>query len=415
MSARRNICELSWRGRIFQPGLVERRKARYDNGLAHPRIDFLFFDAGGGHRAAATALDAIARQQSRPWEVRLVDLNDILGRYDILKKLTGQGLEDIYNIILARGWTLGSTQMLPVMQLGIGLFHGQHVKLMSEFWSQDTPDMVVSVVPNFNRALYQAYRAVRPRAPYVTTLTDLADYPPHFWMEPGQDQYFICGSPKAVDQARAMGYPADRVLPTSGMILRPSFYDVAPIDRPAARQELGLDPALPTALVLFGGHGAPVIANIVRDLEPLAGRLQLIVMCGHNEGLAGRLRSQTRRLRVHIEGFTKQVPRFMQMADFMIGKPGPGSVSEAIQMGLPVIVERNAWTLPQERYNADWIRERQVGFVLDSFRHIRKTAAQLAQPATLAAYRSRARAIHNQAIFEIPDLLQRLLDSSVHN
>ena len=54
----------------------------------------------------------------------------------------------------------------------------------------------------------------------------------------------------------------------------------------------------------------------------------------------------------------------MLLSDFFIGKPGPGSVSEAVAMRLPVIVERNAWTLPQERYNAEWILEKQVGLVV---------------------------------------------------
>ena len=58
----------------------------------------------------------------------------------------------------------------------------------------------------------------------------------------------------------------------------------------------------------------------------------------------------------------------MHLADFFIGKPGPGSISEAIAMKLPVIVERNAWTLPQERYNADWVLEQGAGFVLPNFR-----------------------------------------------
>ena len=75
----------------------------------------------------------------------------------------------------------------------------------------------------------------------------------------------------------------------------------------------------------------------------------------------------------------------MQTADFFIGKPGPGSVSEALAMHLPVIVERNAWTLPQERYNADWILEKEVGEVLSSFREIVPAVARLIEPATLSA------------------------------
>ena len=65
-----------------------------------------------------------------------------------------------------------------------------------------------------------------------------------------------------------------------------------------------------------------------------------------------------------MEGFTSQVPFYMAISDFFIGKPGPGSVSEAVAMKLPVIVERNAWTLPQERYNADWILENHLGLVV---------------------------------------------------
>ena len=59
-----------------------------------------------------------------------------------------------------------------------------------------------------------------------------------------------------------------------------------------------------------------------------------------------------------------QIPYFMSLSDFFIGKPGPGSISEALAMKLPVIVERNSWTLPQERYNADWVLEKDVGIVV---------------------------------------------------
>ena len=92
--------------------------------------------------------------------------------------------------------------------------------------------------------------------------------------------------------------------------------------------------------------------------------LQLIFICGRNEKLADALRSRRSRLRSFVEGFTTQVPFYMLLSDFFIGKPGPGSVSEAVAMRLPVIVERNAWTLPQERYNAEWVLEKQVGLVV---------------------------------------------------
>jgi 1,2-diacylglycerol 3-beta-galactosyltransferase len=378
--------------------------------LAPPRIDFLFFDAGGGHRSAATALEVIITQQQRPWDVRLVDMNDVMAKTDIFKKLTGYGLEDIYNLALERGWTWGSTHLLKLMQWFIRMFHAQEVRLIEQFWRSNPPDAVVSVIPHFNRAIFEALRKVTATAPYVTIITDFADYPPNFWIVPGQRQYIISGTKKGVDQALAMGHPKDRVFGTSGMILRPSFYDVPSIDRSAERRILGLDPALPTGLILFGGFGAPVMERIVESLQGMAGRLQLILMCGHNEKLAEKLKSHRGNLRLHVEGFTREVPRFMQMSDFMVGKPGPGSVSEAIHMGLPVIVERNSWTMPQERYNAEWLEEHGVGFVLSTFRDIRGAIDKLLTPGELEKYRQRAAQIQNRAIFEIPDLLQQVLE-----
>jgi hypothetical protein len=77
-----------------------------------------------------------------------------------------------------------------------------------------------------------------------------------------------------------------------------------------------------------------------------------------------------------------------------------------------VIVERNAWTLPQERYNADWILENEVGEVLNSFRQIVPAVARLIDPATLTRYRANAVAMKNRAVFEIPDILQKILEHS---
>ena len=56
-------------------------------------------------------------------------------------------------------------------------------------------------------------------------------------------------------------------------------------------------------------------------------------------------------------------PEVLEWQQVDIGKPGPGSISEAVAMKLPVIIERNSWTLPQERYNADWVKERQAGMI----------------------------------------------------
>jgi 1,2-diacylglycerol 3-beta-galactosyltransferase len=264
------------------------------------------------------------------------------------------------------------------------------------------------LIPNFNRALKLSLEAALPGTPLATILTDIADYPPHFWIE-RQTQYLICGSDRAVAQARELGHDASRVFRASGMILNPRFYEPIDADRGAQRQRLGLDPLLPTGLVLFGGEGSAVMLEIARRLEAAARPLQLILICGRNQKLAAALRAMRSRVPMYVEGFTREVPYYMHLSDFFIGKPGPGSISEAIAMKLPVIVERNAWTLPQERYNCEWVREQDVGLVLRNFRGIGAAVEELLAPATYARMRANGAAQTNRAVFEIPDMLEAIV------
>jgi 1,2-diacylglycerol 3-beta-galactosyltransferase len=147
-----------------------------------PAVDLVFFDAGGGHRAAANALNGVIAEQQRPWNVRLVNLQELLDPLDIFRKITGVRLEDLYNLVLAKGWTLGSAELLKLIHLVIRLNYRAGVRLLERHWRRTQPDLVVSLVPNFNRVMYDALRAARPATPYLTVLTDLADYPPHFWI-----------------------------------------------------------------------------------------------------------------------------------------------------------------------------------------------------------------------------------------
>jgi 1,2-diacylglycerol 3-beta-galactosyltransferase len=367
------------------------------------KIDFIYFDAGGGHRAAATALKSVIESQNRPWEIRLVNLQEVLHSLDVFRKVTGIRLEDIYNKMLAKGWTLGSAQGLIFMHGVIRLYHAPVARLLTRHWKDTSPDMVVSLVPNFNRVMYDGLRAALPKVPYVTILTDFADFPPHFWIEPKQNQYFVCGTEKAVAQASALGHPAERIFAASGMIMRPRFYDPVNVDRAAERARLGLDPTRPTGLVLFGGQGSKVMLEIARNLPDT----QLIFICGKNAQLAERLKALPAAAPRFVEGFTQEVPYYMRLADFFIGKPGPGSISEAVAMHLPVIVERNAWTLPQERYNADWVRERHAGIVLSNFRGIENAVQEML--ASLDSYRASVAKIENRAVFEIPEMLEKIL------
>jgi len=374
------------------------------------RIHLLFHDAGGGHRNAAVALQTVIAQQHRPWNVELVQFQELTDKLDVFRKLTGIRIQEQYNTLLRNGWTLGATQLLSILQTTIRVFHKPLVKLLAKYFRENPADLLVSVIPHFNREIAEAWASVYPERPFVTLLTDFADFPPHFWIEPIKEQHVICGTQHAVWQARALGKDDAHVFATSGMILRPDFYLPDDGDPIALRHELGLQPDRLTGMLLFGGFGSNVMYQIVERLDEARLPVQLIVICGRNEKLVKEFRARGWNLPLHIVGFTREIPHLMRAADFLIGKPGPGSIAEAMVRRLPVIVECNAWTLPQERYNTEWVREKRVGIVLHQFTEIVAGVEQLSEPATLAEFRLNVAGLQNRAVFEIPEILQGLME-----
>ncbi|WP_219213546.1 glycosyltransferase [Variovorax boronicumulans] len=366
-------------------------------------VDLVYLDAGGGHRASALALRAAIARAGLPWTVRLLNLREVLDPTQKFRRMTGMEPEDYYNKRIARGWTAGLAQELRLLQAMIRWWHAPTVRLLQQHWLATEPDLVVSMIPNFNRGLRESLASALPGVPFATVLTDLADHPPRFWIDKGLDQHVVCGSAHALQQARDAGLPASHIHASSGMLLRDDFYAPPPADRAAERLRLGLDPDRPTGIVLFGGQGAKAMLGIAKRLPDT----QLILVCGHNAALAKALAALPARAPRRVLGFTPEVARTMQLADFFIGKPGPGSLSEAVQMRLPVIVVRNRWTLPQERYNTQWVREHEVGLVLPSFARIDTAVAQLVRE--LPRYRAATRRLDNCAVFELPAILERIV------
>lgn len=371
--------------------------------MRQPIVDLVYFNAGGGHRAAALALLEMLQRQRRPWQVRLVNLTEVLDRDDHFRRLTGLAPEDLYNRRLARGWTRGLQHELKLLQAAIRLLHGPLLRRLQAHWQATAPDLVVSLIPNFNRAIGESLAAARPQAPFVTVITDLADLPPSFWIEPTVAQHVVCGTPQARQQALALGVPRERTTLVSGMLLRPAFYELPAFDRERERTDLGLDPARPTAAVMYGGQGSMEMLRIARLLPDL----QLIVFTGHHVALAEALRQLQRPAPMAVLGFTTEVPRLLRLADCFIGKPGPGCLSEALHLGLPVITFDHARTMPQERFNTRWVRELGVGLVLPSLAALPEGVATLLS--RLDDYRARVAWLDNRAIFEVPELLAQLM------
>jgi 1,2-diacylglycerol 3-beta-galactosyltransferase len=380
------------------------------------KLTIVFHHAGGGHRSAADALQATLSTQEHPWEVSLLDIQELLDPLDVIRRATGLRIQDSYNLILRKGWTRVTPFLLRLLQGTIYVYHSAIVKLLRAHWAQNPADMVLSVIPHFNREIAESLRPANSndgaRTPFVTLITDLADYPPHFWIE-RESEYIIAGTDRAREQALSMGHAGDHIFQTSGMILKPKFYEKTAVDRVVERKRLGLDPDSPTGIVLFGGHGSQVMVDIAKKLNDAGSGVQLILICGHNQKLAAQLAKLQTAKPLAIVGFAQNVEYYMALADFFIGKPGPGSISEALQFHLPVIVECNSKTLPQERYNAQWVTEKGYGIVVPSFKKIAPAVHRLLEPATFNEFRRQASKYCNRALFEAPVILEQCAQSNL--
>jgi len=377
------------------------------------KLTIVFHHAGGGHRSAAEALKSTLSSQEHPWDVTLLDFQELLDPLDLLRRATGLRIQDTYNLILRKGWTRFTPQLLVVLQGTIRVYHSPIVKALRAYWAQHPADLVVSVIPHFNRAIADSLRPVTrtpgTKTPFVTLITDLADYPPHFWIE-RESEYIIAGTERARQQALTMGHPPDHIFQTSGMILKPRFYEKTAVDRVSERKQFGLEPDCPTGIVLFGGHGSQVMVDITRKLNQAASGVQLILICGHNQKLAAELTKLPTRKPIAVVGFAENVEYYMALADFFIGKPGPGSISEALQFHLPVLVECNSKTLPQERYNAEWVTEKGYGMVVPTFKRIAPAVQRLLESATFHEFRRKASEYSNRALFEVPAILELCME-----
>jgi 1,2-diacylglycerol 3-beta-galactosyltransferase len=339
---------------------------------------FLIADTGGGHRAAATAVSHyLGRAHPGEFDVEVVD-----PFASASPRLLGR-TAGLYGPLIQRApWLWGgmfhvtnSRVMVRAAELVLRSVDPAIERLMTDL----EPAAVVSFHPLLNRAAVRARRHLGMRVPLVTAVTDLVDVHA-FWASPDVD-LVIVPSPGGMDRCRRNRVPADKLVQV-GLPVDAGFTDDAsdPETRRARRLQLGLDPDRFTVLVCSGADGSGDIERRARLLAGSGLDISLVVICGRNQraysGLGG-LRDRGGRP-VSVHAFVTNMAEWMTAADIVVTKAGPGTIAEALCVGLPLLI---TWYLPgQERGNMEWLIDTGAGRYVPGDAELVDEVAELAVP-----------------------------------
>jgi 1,2-diacylglycerol 3-beta-galactosyltransferase len=316
---------------------------------------FLIADTGGGHRAAATA---VARQLAtdRPGEFDIAIVDPVataspgaLGR-----------TADLYGPLIQHArWLWGALYHVTNSATAVSLVRRSALRPVRETVARlvatQRPMAVVSFHPLLNHLAAEAVHAgATPAPPVITVITDLVDV--HAGWACRDVDAVVIPSPGGLDRCRRAGIPAHSChqlgLPVDAAFARP-FPDVD--ERRSLRGRLGLAEDRFTVLVCGGADGSGGLPPRARAIAASGLDVGLAVICGRNNRARQRLsglRDAAGRV-VPVLGFVDNMADWMRAADVVVTKAGPGTISEALCSGLPMLL---TWYIPgQERGNLEWV------------------------------------------------------------
>jgi 1,2-diacylglycerol 3-beta-galactosyltransferase len=317
-----------------------------------PHIVFYFSDTGGGHRSAAEAIiEAIQLEYQDQVTTEMVDFfksyaprpfNRAADMYPYMVRapqLWGASFHVTDGRARARAIT---TTMWPIARQAARSLVQSH-----------PADLIVTVHPFANSFALRALGKNRP--PFINVVTDMVTTHA-LWYDNRADLILV---PTETARRRAIKYNISpekvRVvgLPVANRYCRPVG------EKTVLREKLGWPLNKPVVLLVGGGEGMGPLAKTAQAIDASGLDVGLVVVCGRNQRLKATLEACAWENPTSIYGFTREMPDFMRAADFIVTKAGPGTIAEALNAELPIILYSK---LPgQEDGNVTFVQEEGAG------------------------------------------------------
>lgn len=305
------------------------------------RLLLLSAPFGDGHRRVALALQQAFERLDPTTEIQLIDLvpgadatRTLLTRLHVEMLRHAPGLwKALYT------FAEGRAQRRLVQRLMCNAGKSTVERALSEH----SPDLILSTHPFASAVLAAMTADEHLSKPFVTCVTDFRAHP--LWAHPEATAHYV-PSPDAQHDVTACGVSPEQVRIT-GIPICEEFALASPDGKKelaALRRRLGVDPNLPTILVMGGGLGLGPLEHITRSLTAIPDGApmpwQVVVVSGKNQALRGCLDAAVRGANVpaHVIGFTERIHEWMHSADLLVTKPGGVTCSEALVCGVPMLL-----------------------------------------------------------------------------
>lgn len=317
-----------------------------------PHIVFYFSDTGGGHRSAAEAIiESINILYRNKVTTEMVDFfrdyapppfNRAADMYPYMVKAPRLWSASFYATDGRARARAITTTMWPLAR------HAAKALVRSH-----PADLIVTVHAFANTFALRALGRDRP--PFINVVTDMVTTHA-LWFDNRADLILV---PTENARQRALKYnmPEDKVrvvgLPVADRYCKPKGR------QSLLRKKLGWVMDKPIVLMVGGGEGMGPLAKTAREIDASGLDVGLVIICGRNQKLKAALESQKWGNPAYIHGFTRDMPDFMRAADFIVTKAGPGTIAEALNAQLPIILYSK---VPgQEDGNVTFVEEEGAG------------------------------------------------------
>jgi UDP-N-acetylglucosamine:LPS N-acetylglucosamine transferase len=303
---------------------------------------------GGGHTSALHTLKKLFENE---YDIHVIYPIDQLHIWGISSG------EQLYNSMLQSGWT--RSMNFIVRHIAPPIFKNREQKLemiIDESIGVCAPDLIISLIPFVN---YPASEAARKRViPFllVTTDNDLRHWVLGLEKLTHPDFKVTIGSDLTTSRELLLkkNIPASSI-ETIGLPLRPEF--IAKKDEKKIREEFAIDERKPVILIMMGGAGGNKASQYAKKIGQMDLSAHIIVVMGSHV----KMKKELEKIPIHPSntmtflGFTDRVADLMAISHVIVTKPGPGTISEAIAMKLPILIDNTDKLLFWERINVDLV------------------------------------------------------------